>query len=66
MKYIIDMIDDIRENIQNSQNYTLLAMLLKEDKQKNLQNKMIHFLFKIVFQHSLSNERMQQILLQRR
>lgn len=38
MKYIIDMIDDIRENIQNSQNYTLLAMLLKEDEEKNFQN----------------------------
>ena len=38
MKYVIDMIDDIRENIQNSKEYTLLAMLLKEDDQKNLQN----------------------------
>ncbi|MGB3962230.1 MAG: hypothetical protein WBK95_08350 [Sulfurimonas sp.] len=38
MKYIIDMIDDIRENIQNSKEYTLLAMFLKEDAQKNFQN----------------------------
>ncbi|DAB29943.1 MAG TPA: hypothetical protein CFH84_06670 [Sulfurimonas sp. UBA12504] len=38
MKYIIDMIDDMRENIQNSKEYTLLAMLLKEDAQKNFQN----------------------------
>lgn len=38
MKYIIDMIDDMRENIQNSTEYTLLAMLLKEDEQKNFQN----------------------------
>ncbi|MFT7005082.1 MAG: hypothetical protein ACJAWW_002451 [Sulfurimonas sp.] len=38
MKYIIDMIEDIRENIQNAQNYTLLAMLLKEDEEKNYQN----------------------------
>lgn len=38
MKYIIDMIDDIRENIQNSKEYTLLAMLLREDEQQNLQN----------------------------
>ena len=38
MKYIIDMIDDIRENIQNSKEYTLLAMLLKEDSAKNFQN----------------------------
>lgn len=38
MKYIIDMIDDLRENIANSTEYGLLAMLLKEDDQKNLQN----------------------------
>jgi hypothetical protein len=38
MKYIIDMIDDIRENIQNSTDYTLLAMLLKEDASGNFQN----------------------------
>jgi hypothetical protein len=38
MKYIIDMIDDMRENIQNSKDYTLLAMLLKEDDSKNFQN----------------------------
>jgi hypothetical protein len=38
MKYIIDMIDDLRENINNSKEYTLLAMLLKEDDEKNLQN----------------------------
>ena len=38
MKYIIDMLDDIRENIQNSEEYTLLAMLLKEDSSKNFQN----------------------------
>lgn len=38
MKYVIDMIDDMRENIQNSKEYTLLAMLLKEDNQKNIQN----------------------------
>jgi hypothetical protein len=38
MKYIIDMIDDIRENIQNSENYTLLAMLLKGDEPLNYKN----------------------------
>ncbi|MFA6139010.1 MAG: hypothetical protein WC667_13125 [Sulfurimonas sp.] len=38
MKYIIDMIDDIRENIQNAEDYSLLAMLLKEDSSGNLQN----------------------------
>ena len=38
MRYIIDMIDDMRENIQNSQEYTLLAMLLKKDDSKNFQN----------------------------
>ncbi|MFA7083679.1 MAG: hypothetical protein WC141_03980 [Arcobacteraceae bacterium] len=38
MKYIIDMIDDIRENIQNSKEYTLLSMLLKEDDQQKFQN----------------------------
>lgn len=38
MKYIIDMIDDMRENLQNSKEYTLLAMLLREDKEQNLQN----------------------------
>jgi hypothetical protein len=38
MKYIIDIIDDIRENIQNAEDYTLLAMLLKEDSSGNLQN----------------------------
>lgn len=38
MKYIIDMIDDIRENIQNSNDYTLLAMLLTEDEDGNYQN----------------------------
>ena len=38
MKYIIDMIDDMRENIQNSKEYALLAMLLKEDDSKNFQN----------------------------
>jgi len=38
MKYIIDMIDDMRENIQNAEDYTLLAMLLKEDSSGNLQN----------------------------
>ncbi|WP_373036112.1 hypothetical protein [Sulfurimonas sp.] len=38
MKYIIDMIDDIRENVQNSKDYTLLAMLIKEDEEKNFQN----------------------------
>lgn len=38
MKYIIDMIDDMRENIQNSKEYTLLAMLLKEDSQNSVQN----------------------------
>lgn len=31
MKYIIDMIDDMRENIHNASDYTLLAILLKED-----------------------------------
>ncbi len=38
MKYIIDMIDDMRENIQNAEDYTLLAMLLKEESPDNLQN----------------------------
>ncbi len=38
MKYIIDMVDDMRENIQNAEEYTLLAMLLKEDSSGNLQN----------------------------
>ncbi|MDD3476380.1 MAG: hypothetical protein PHI38_05885 [Sulfurimonas sp.] len=38
MKFIIDMIDDIRENIQNSKEYTLLAMLLSEDEEQSLQN----------------------------
>ncbi len=38
MKYVIDMIDDMRENIQNSEDYALLAMLLKEDDNKNFQN----------------------------
>lgn len=38
MKYIIDMIDDMRENIQNAQDYKLLVILLKEDAQKNFQN----------------------------
>lgn len=38
MKFIIDMIDDIRENIHNAQDYTLVAMLLKEDNSGNFQN----------------------------
>lgn len=38
MKYIIDMIEDIRENIQNSEDYKLLAILLKVDEQNNPQN----------------------------
>ncbi|MFA6191907.1 MAG: hypothetical protein WC665_06095 [Sulfurimonas sp.] len=38
MKYIIDMIDDMRENIQNAGDYTLLAMLLKEESPDNFQN----------------------------
>ncbi|MBU0721134.1 hypothetical protein KJ877_07310 [bacterium] len=38
MKYIIDMMDDIRENIQDSGEYTLLAMLVKEDAHKRFQN----------------------------
>lgn len=38
MKYIIDVIDDIREHIQNSNDYTLLAMLLKEDEENNYHN----------------------------
>jgi sucrose-6-phosphate hydrolase SacC (GH32 family) len=38
MKYIIDMIDDMRENIQNAADYTLLAILLKEDSFGNFQN----------------------------
>ena len=38
MKYIIDMIEDIRNHIQNSQDYKLLAILLKENEQKELQN----------------------------
>ena len=37
MKYIIDMIDDMRENIHNAPDYTLLAMLLKEDPSGELQ-----------------------------
>ncbi|MDO8454067.1 MAG: hypothetical protein Q7S59_05805, partial [Sulfurimonas sp.] len=38
MKYIIDMIDDMRENIQNAEDYALLAMLLKEESDGGLQN----------------------------
>ncbi|MCX6076660.1 MAG: hypothetical protein NTW78_07200 [Campylobacterales bacterium] len=38
MKYIIDMIDDIRENIQNAEDYALLVMLIKEESDGNLQN----------------------------
>ncbi|MBU1217441.1 hypothetical protein KJ870_02085 [bacterium] len=38
MKYIIDMIDDMRENIENAKDYSLLAMLLKEDALGNFQN----------------------------
>jgi hypothetical protein len=38
MKVIIDLIEDIRENINNNEEYTVTAMLLKEDKEdtKNL------------------------------
>jgi hypothetical protein len=32
------MIDDMRENIQNTTDYTLLAILLKEDSSGNFQN----------------------------
>ena len=38
MKYIIDLVDDLRENIANAPDYRLLAILLKEDDEKNLQN----------------------------
>lgn len=38
MKYIIDMMDDMRENIQNAGDYTLLAMLLKEESPNNFHN----------------------------
>lgn len=38
MRYIIDMMDDLREGIENSKDYTLLAMLLKEDNDGNFQN----------------------------
>lgn len=38
MKYIIDLIEDMRQNIQNATDYTLIAMLLKEDTFGNLQN----------------------------
>lgn len=38
MKYIIDMIDDMRENIHNAQDYTLLTVLLKEDENRNFVN----------------------------
>lgn len=38
MKYIIDLIEDMRENIDNSGDYTLLAMLLKEESSGNFQN----------------------------
>ena len=31
MKVIIDLIEDIRESIANNENYTISAMLLKED-----------------------------------
>ena len=38
MKVIIDLIEDIRESIQNAEQYTVTAMLLKEDEndKKNL------------------------------
>ena len=38
MKVIIDLIEDIRESIQNNESYQMTAMLLKEDanNQKNL------------------------------
>lgn len=38
MKVVIDLIEDIRESIQNSEEYQLTAMLLKEDEldKKNL------------------------------
>ncbi len=38
MKYIIDVIDDIRDSINNAQDYSLLAMLLKEDGVDNFLN----------------------------
>ncbi len=38
MKYVIDMIEDIRENINNAQDYVLLAMLVKETRPENFQN----------------------------
>jgi len=38
MKFIIEMIDDIRENIQNAKDYTLLVMLLKEESLGNFNN----------------------------
>jgi hypothetical protein len=38
MKFIIDMIDDMRENIQNAKDYTLMAMLLKEESPENFKN----------------------------
>lgn len=38
MKYIIDMMDDLRENIQNAQGYALVAMLLKEAEDGTFQN----------------------------
>lgn len=38
MKVIIDLIEDIRESIDNNESYSIAAMLLKEDEQdkKNL------------------------------
>jgi hypothetical protein len=38
MKVVIDLIEDIRESIQNSEEYQMTAMLLKEDEldKKNL------------------------------
>jgi len=38
MKYIIEMIDDLRESIGNAQGYALVAMLLKEDDDGTLHN----------------------------
>lgn len=35
MKVVIDLIEDIRESIQNSEEYAITAMLLKEDNSEN-------------------------------
>jgi hypothetical protein len=38
MKYIIDLMDDLRESLHNAQGYALVAMLLKESDDGTLRN----------------------------